>query len=356
MKKSIPAISIIIPMYNSEKYIGECLDSILNQTFDNYEVIVVDDCSTDNSCAIVESYQEKFGDKLKLIRSEKNSGSGAFPRNKGMELASGKYILFVDSDDAIVRTALDMLFKSAENFQADVLHCSAFLRAKANDSMSDYKNFQAAIGSKSILVVDKPSVFSDKLSDRVVNFGVGKFNTTPWNYLFRREFLVQNQITFPDLMHGEDEIFCFCAICAAKVFALIPNVYYIYRMRSDSVNRTKPPLEKHVHDWFGSSLKAIEIYENFMDKFPQFSENPNLKYMVFELFANHNISHHIMPIYTKYSAPELDALIRKELADIKDLTALTAFLFNRMNVFQVRLIDAQQQLSQLDAQVQQLQK
>ena len=356
MQKNIPAVSIIIPMYNSEKYIGECLDSVLAQTFDDYEVIVVDDCSTDESCKIVESYQSKFGDKLQLIQLEKNSGSGALPRNKGMEIARGEYILFVDSDDAIVKTALEVLFKSAEELQADVVHCGAFLKASENDSLSDYKNLKAAIGSSTILHVDKSSVFSDKLSDRVVNFGLGKFNTTPWNYFFRREFLLQNQITFPPLMHGEDEIFCFMAICNAKVFALIQNVFYIYRIRKGSVNRTKPPLEKHVHDWFGSTLKAIEIYENFMDKFPQFNENPNLKYMVFELFANHNVSKHIMPIYTKYPAPKIDALIRNELADVKDKTALTAFLFNRMNLFQVRLIQAQDKIAQLDAQIKELQK
>lgn len=352
MKKTIPAVSIIIPMYNSEKYIGDCLDSILAQTFDDYEVIAVDDCSTDESCKIVENYQKKFEDKLQLIQLEKNSGSGAFPRNKGLEIACGEYILFVDSDDAIVKTALNVLFKAAEEFQADVIHCGAFLRADEKDSVSDYKNLKAAIGSSTILHVDESSVFSDKISDRVVNFGLGKFNTTPWNYLFRREFLLQNQITFPPLMHGEDEIFCFMAICTAKVFALIPNVFYIYRM----VNKTKTPLEKHVHDWFGSTLKAIEIYENFMEKFPQFNENLNLKYMVFEFFANHNVSKHIMPIYTKYPAPKIDALIRNELADIKDKTALTAFLFNRMNLFQVRLIQAQQQLEQLDAQIKELQK
>ncbi len=351
MQKNIPAVSIIIPMYNVEKYVGDCLESILAQTFEDYEVIVVDDCSTDNSVKIVESYQEKFGDKLKLIRSEKNSGSGAFPRNKGMELASGEYILFVDSDDAIVKTALELLFETAEKFQADILHCGAFLRAKADASMADYKNFPATVGSKNILSVDNPKILSDDLSKRVIDFGNGKFNTTPWNYLFRREFILKNQITFPDLKHGEDEIFCFCAICTAKILVLIPNVFYIYRIRSGSVNRTKVNLEKHVHDWFGSTLQAIEIYENFMAKFPQFEENPNLKYMVFEFFANHNVSNHIMPIYTKYPAPQLDALIRRELADVKDKTALTAFLFNRMNVFQVRLIDAQRQLANLDAQI-----
>ena len=343
-------------MYNAEKYITACLDSILVQTFQDFEIILVDDGSTDNSCVIVESYLSKFGGKLQLIRSKINSGSGAFPRNKGMNFSCGEYILFVDSDDAIIPTALEELFHAAENFQADLIHCGAFLRATGETSIAEYEKFNKVIGSKNISHVKNPVVFSNELSERVVAFGAGKFNTTPWNYLYRREFILQNQIKFPNLMHGEDEIFDFMAICLAKKFVLIPTVYYIYRVRGDSVNRAGLMINNHVHNWFGSTLKAIEIYENFMEKFPQFNENPNLKYIVFEFFVNHNVSHHIMPVYTKFAAPSLDALVRRELAEVKDKTALAAFLFNRMNVFQVRLNSLQQIISQKDAQIAELQK
>ena len=357
MQKNIPAISIIIPMYNVEKYIGECLDSILAQTFTDYEVIVVDDCSTDKSCDVVESFMPKFGEKLQLIRSKVNSGGcPGIPRNTGIKIARGEYVLFIDSDDAITKTALEELFNAAKNFQADLIHCGAFRRAKGEVSLADYENFDTVIGSKNISLVEEPVIFSNKLSERVKAFGTGKFNTTTWNYLYRREFLLQNQITFPNLMRGEDEVFDFMAICLAKKFVLIPNVFYVYRMRGDSLNRSKLTLNKHVHNWFGSTIRAIEIYENFMEKFPQFEENPNLKYIVFEFFASHNVSNQIMPVYTNFTAPSLDALIRKELADIKDKTTLAAFLFNRMNIFQVRLNLLQQKFSQLEKQLEELQK
>ena len=80
----MPAVSIIVPMYNVEKYVGEFLESILAQTFQDFEVIVVDDCSTDNSRTVVESYVEKFGGRLKLETTLTNSGHGAFPRDKGV--------------------------------------------------------------------------------------------------------------------------------------------------------------------------------------------------------------------------------------------------------------------------------
>ena len=94
-----PAISVIIPMYNVERYVGECLDSVLLQTFQDFEVIVVDDCSTDNSVEVVNSYVPKFDGRLRLISMEKNTGGGGKPRNRGIELACGEYVQFLDADD-----------------------------------------------------------------------------------------------------------------------------------------------------------------------------------------------------------------------------------------------------------------
>ena len=125
--KEIPAISVVIPMYNVEKYIGDCLDSLLNQTFQNFEVIVVDDCSTDNSRAVVESYAEKFGGRLILTKTKTNTGSAGFPRNKGIELSRGKYFFFLDADDLIITTALAELYELAEHYQADVIHSEKFI-------------------------------------------------------------------------------------------------------------------------------------------------------------------------------------------------------------------------------------
>ena len=94
LNETLPAISVIIPVYNAEKYIQQCLSSILIQTFQDYEVIVVDDCSTDDSIKIIELMMPIFKDKLKLIKRSKNSGSPAIPRNIGMRCSRGKYISF----------------------------------------------------------------------------------------------------------------------------------------------------------------------------------------------------------------------------------------------------------------------
>ena len=97
-----PAISVIIPMYNAEEYVGECLDSLLAQTFQDFEVIVVDDCSADKCFELVEGYSPKFKGRLRLEKTEKNSGGGGYvPRNIGMSLARGEYVYFMDADDYI---------------------------------------------------------------------------------------------------------------------------------------------------------------------------------------------------------------------------------------------------------------
>lgn len=108
-----PAISVIIPLYNAEKYLSDCLDSLLDQTFSDFEIIVVDDCSTDNSVAIVESYAPKFNGRLILTATKKNSGNAGYTaRNKGFLFSRGEYVFFMDADDMIIETALEELYKN----------------------------------------------------------------------------------------------------------------------------------------------------------------------------------------------------------------------------------------------------
>lgn len=93
-----PLVSVVIPMYNSQEFISECIDSVLAQTYQNIELIIVDDCSTDDSVSVVQTYCEK-GDRVKLIKLSSNSGGPAKPRNVGIKASHGKYIAFIDADD-----------------------------------------------------------------------------------------------------------------------------------------------------------------------------------------------------------------------------------------------------------------
>ena len=125
-----PKISVVIPLYNAEKYIRQCLVSVLASKFQDYEVLVVDDCSTDNSVAEVEKLAPYFGERLKILSTDKNSGGPGIPRNVGIENAAGKYVTFIDNDDLFTTNALRDMYDAAEQTQADVIHAEKFLAEK----------------------------------------------------------------------------------------------------------------------------------------------------------------------------------------------------------------------------------
>ncbi len=349
-EKNIPAISVIIPMYNAEKYIGECLDSILAQTFTDFEVIVVDDCSKDNSAKVVESYIPKFNGKLQLVRLEVNSGGAAVPRNTGLKIARGKYVFFMDSDDTIIEDAFEGLYSIAENLHVDFLHCEKCYRSPDETALTD-KIFLKMRTMELVEFVTKPTFISRKLEDRINDFTSYKFWNAPWIHFFSRDFLVKNNITFPNLGIGDDILFNFYAICLAKDIVRIPNVYYVWRENRESNTRAVLSVEKYIHRYGKSIMQAIGLIDEFAKKLDFFKVNPKYKFKMFDFFTREHMNR-ILPAYAKFPAYQLDDLIRRELEQIEDKTALTAFLFNRMNIFNVNLLNQQQEMQKLQANLQ----
>ena len=209
MNKNVPVVSIVIPMYNVEKYIRDCLDSILAQTFTDYEVIAVDDCSTDNTCAIVESYKPKFGGKLRLIRSKKNSGGAGTPRNMGLRLASGEYIFLMDADDAVVNTALETFYGFARKSDADIVHCEKWYPT-FDGTVSLNKNSIKPICVENITLkfrtgwLEKPAFISENIAERVTLLCNGSFWWAPWSHFIKRSLLVENELKFSNLRIADD--------------------------------------------------------------------------------------------------------------------------------------------------------
>lgn len=344
-KKFIPAISVIIPMYNAEKYIGECLDSILAQTFQDFEVIVVDDCSTDNSCAIVEKYIRGGDSKIKLIRREKNFGCASIPRNDGIRFSCGDYIMFVDNDDAITKTALEEMYTVAKKFDADVVHAEKFYQAPG-DTVTTDKKFLIPCSYEKTVFVNTPTLITENLAERVRDFGAGKFFGSPWNQLFSRKMILKHDLKFAAIKHAEDHVFDFFALCLAKNYVRVPNVFYVWRNRPDSGMRKQLTAEKYIEDWGGSVFRFIKILDDFMKDFDIFETNPEYKFAVFEEIVRANLSQ-VIPLYAQIPAAKLDKIVRAELDKLDDTKALTAYLFGRMNFFHVQLIRQQQIIQQL---------
>ena len=123
-------VSVIIPVYNVEQYLRQCLDSVINQTFKDIEIIIVNDCSPDNSLQIIKQYQQKDS-RIVLVDLPENTGVGN-ARNEGIKLAKGKYITFIDPDDWAAKNFIDVLYNSIEKYNTDFVSVSYV-------KMSNYK-------------------------------------------------------------------------------------------------------------------------------------------------------------------------------------------------------------------------
>ena len=322
MKKTIPAISIIIPMYNAEKYVGECLDSILAQTFTDYEVIAVDDCSTDKTREIVESYLPRFNGKLQLIRSEKNSGGAGTPRNKAIRYSVGEYLFFMDSDDAFVDNALEILYKTAEKYSADVVHTDKCYQTSDDTIPKDKSSIKKVVRNSS--AVEVTTVISDNVLERLKKFIGRQFCWEPWNHFIRRDFLVENDIKFFNLSIVDDSLFSFYVMCLAKKIVCVPDAFYIWRTRSDSNSRENLDTAKTVKRRAGDIFKLIDNLETFCNEFEPFKKDLSIRYAIFDFFEGVGGLPQMMNLYAKIPAHFLDPLIRRELAEVKDTTALTS--------------------------------
>lgn len=279
-----PAVSIIIPMYNAEKYIAECLESLLIQTLQDFEVIVVDDCSSDNSCAVVESYAEKFGGRLKLAHMEKISGSGALPRNKGLRFSRGEYLFFVDADDLLTPTALEELYTLAQNFTADVVYCQKHYEADSNT-----KNFRLVLNHEGKFF-DKPTFEPENLAERVKKIIAGEFCGTPWCKFVRRDLLVEHEIFFPHCKISEDELWSYGLLFWAKKFLRVPNAVYISRQSEDSISRIRRTPAQEINFWLNPLIKGLKLLDDLMGKFEFFRRNPKYRCALLENFVHTRFS------------------------------------------------------------------
>lgn len=218
----MPAISVIIPMYNVEKYIGFCMDSVLGQTFKDFEIIMLDDASTDGTWELCRRLYEKLPGVF-LIKGERNLGRGAI-RNKGIGLARGKYLYFLDSDDELLPQALEILYKAAEAHEADVIHTNLYMEVYTESRMlprtSLWKVCRCGDITEGCLEGDK--------AQRLMYQGRGS-QPMPWLNLYRKDFLLENKIVFPDLPFGEDNIFSVEVALKAKCFYRINKELNLYR-------------------------------------------------------------------------------------------------------------------------------
>ena len=315
-------------MFNAEKFIGECLTSLLNQTFQDFEVIVVDDCSTDNSRRVVQDFFESFGGRLKLKKLPKNSGYPGLPRNSALNMARGEYVYFLDSDDFLTETALEELYTVVKNFDADVVHVEKYFALNVNKS-AEVQSFQTGE------FVTEPTLETFDIGERVVGFTQKRFLWWACNKLLRRKFLRDNKIIFPAMRAWEDFVFTFECLVAAKNYVRVPFVSYYYRLREDSLSHAPIDGKRFMDEVIG----VVKSTNDFMSGRKFFFDNPQYKYMLTDFFMQErlNVFAKIFIEPGKYSAGELYEFLYRGVFSQRpqDIAALTSYLFLATNIFKL---------------------
>ena len=313
-KKNNPAVSVIIAMYNAEDFISLCLIGLANQTLQDFEIIVVDDCSTDNSLKIVEGFSATFGGRLKVMKLSSNSGCPGIPRNFAMEKARGKYIYFLDSDDLLGETALEDFYNVAENFNADVIHsekCFAFVE-EGGEVAAKISSTQTGE------FVTKPTLETFDIGKRVNDFVAKKFLWQAWGKLYRRQFLVDNKIKFSAISTYEDFIFVFMCIVAAKNYVRVPFVNCYYRVRKNSLSHEA--LDSI--EMSKTMIAVVSELDKFMNGKKFFHENFQCRYAVLDFFIQLRLE-----------------VIAKGLFVISDIDPAMVFNFFRAKIFSANAND-----------------
>lgn len=222
-------VSIISPVYNVAPYICECIDSILCQTMQDWEVIFIDDHGTDNSIGIAKEYigrlSDEVKDKFRFIETPVNSGPG-ISRNIGIKAAQGEYIAFVDSDDKLDPQMLDRLLLKAYG-GLNLMHIGT---PGVDLVYCDAKSFGQRGKTKELR---NPDIEKGK------NEYLKHFKTYIWTYLYRRKFLLDNNLEFPCERASEDTNFLTKTLLVARTIRRVEGPLYLYRIRPHSLSTAK---------------------------------------------------------------------------------------------------------------------
>lgn len=238
----MPKVSVIVPVYNTEKYLRKCLDSIINQTLQDIEIICIDDCSPDNSRDILREYENRYSNLLRGIYLEKNVRQGG-ARNRGIKAAAGDYILFVDSDDYIEKNLCEKLYRSAVSNDADSV---------IYDYIVEEAGKSTYIPSLSHQIQNPYNIEKKILADETAS-------CYAWNKLWKRELLVQLECAFPEGMVYEDIAVTYVWLFQAEKINYIGEGLYHYVSREDSSVHTSS-----VENWCQFVKAVISLIRNFV--------------------------------------------------------------------------------------------
>lgn len=243
-------VSVIVPVYNTERYLKKCLASLVHQDFDNYEIIIINDGSTDNSLAICEQFREKFD--FITIYSQSNKGLSA-ARNQGVDLAKGKYIVFVDSDDYVELDFCSKLYGTAERHNVDIVMCS-FLYVVSKPDGIEVKKPDKNDARK---LYEGRKLDKEEMLTAHAIAGIWHFS---WNKIYKRSLFGEGNLEFPVGLYFEDVRFAIDVYERAESFFILPDGLYYYVQRPLSIEQQTYISPKKTRDMFFQYSEAIKRF------------------------------------------------------------------------------------------------
>ena len=260
--RSSPKISVQVPIYNKQEYISACLDSILDQTFTDFEVICVDDHSTDNSFNILQHYSNKDS-RIKIFRNERNMGT-LFSRKRCLIEATGDYMVFVDADDIALPTMFQEFLKKAEISETDFLQCGAeILYDTANPQLteSDYESYNSYFSN----------VRECSLNEKIIENIYDPIKVNLWISMIKKDVYkaIVPYIPSERIQHGNDNLLIYLFSYFARTYTTVNKILYQYRVNPTSSNLTIPKIEL-VLEHIRSRARVLHHVKNIMCRI-----NPN---------------------------------------------------------------------------------
>ena len=269
-----PKISVIVPVYNTEKYLSKCLDSILNQTLKEIEIIVVNDGSKDNSQEIIEEYKEKDS---RIISKIKSNGGLSDARNCGIEKVNGEYLAFIDSDDYIDPVMLQTMLDLAEKHESEIVMCDL---VKVDENGNEFRDLQQSPQlPEKIILKDDFTIF-------------GEMSCFACNKIFKKSLFEKHQ--FKKGIHFEDIELIPKLVLDSSVISKINQPFYKYFDRQDSITKTHTAkgldmffainevsdyFYKSNYNTFATELKRFQIIQGYYSylAYVAFVKDKNLK-------------------------------------------------------------------------------
>lgn len=248
-----PNISVIVPVYNAEKYLCECIDSILNQTFTDFELLLINDGSKDKSLQICRKYASS--DTRIVIIDQDNQGVSS-ARNRGIQKAKGEYLFLVDSDDIIKIDTLEVLYDSIKKYNCDIV-VSKIYRFNEIGLVRRYSDFVSQ-------VVDKDSLRAISFHYMLAKDRVRLPKDLSWTgfcaCIYKAEIIRNNKIEFRNFRIGEDSLFLYDYLLSCNSVYLLSKTFYGYRMNADSVTH------KFIPDYLEDTLIRYKYWQECLER------------------------------------------------------------------------------------------